>query len=323
MCYIYFTESASHSKSGHLENFRRVHIAKNEIRKLFDYTHFPLIHILNFEDFTKMLYSNDILYRFNRPQFVFCKTCNNKHSKIICEKCGDLNCFWYIDPDTYCTNETLNCIIELVSNLKAAIDSISIVKYHYLLVRPPGHHCFNKSSGFCIINNVFLMAKYAKSRNISRIFILDWDFHHGDGTAKLVDGEEGMFFVSIHAYGDLIFPGTGSVEENTNNVRNFPIILDNYYDRKRHNDNEYMSLMNNEIHDLIVDFNPELILISNGLDAHENDQLEGLGLTNQFYIDATKKLISYNVPLIFVLEGGYNPDVIKNVSIDMLLELTK
>lgn len=71
----------------------------------------------------------------------------------------------------------------------------------------------------------------------------------------------------------------------------------------------------------IKSFDPSIIIISNGLDAHRDDYLAGMNLTNHFYIEATKILKSYNVPLIFILEGGYNPEVVKNVSFDIIKEL--
>lgn len=319
MAYIYFTKSEHHSKPGHFENARRIEIPEREIKQTFDFTHFPYVPILHFNEFRNLLYFDDMFLEFTRPDIITCKFCKKKYSGFVCN-CGESECFW--GSDTYYTNLSLMCIIELVSNLKGAVDAIFYrVKYHYLLVRPPGHHCYNKGSGFCLVNNVFLTAKYAKNRGINKIFILDWDFHHGDGTAKLVNGESGMFFVSIHGYGRNIFPGTGSIEENTDNVRNFPLLINSKKDRKKYGDQEYMNLINGEIHQLIVDFSPELIIISNGLDSHKDDLLEGMNLTNQFYINATQKLITYNVPLIFILEGGYNPEVIKNVSIDIINQL--
>lgn len=326
---VYYTSSPKLNMGSHPENLVRVEGAISKLRNALSYSNFPLIPELSYDEFKDLIlltHGEDKLQEFIRPSKVTCSQCRSKYKGIICDKCGIDKCFWELDGSTYCTSDVIESLIVLVSNLKACIDNLSEVKYHYLLVRPPGHHCYNKASGFCHINNVYLMACYAKTLGYKRIFILDWDFHHGDGTAKLVNGDESLFFVSIHAYGYIstlrgdrrVFPGSGSVDENTSNTKNIPLYLTCDKDRKKYTDKTYSAIMDNQVDSYIKNFNPDLILISNGLDAHKDDSLEGLNLTNEFYKYATNKLISYDVPLVFLLEGGYNPKVIEDVSLDIV-----
>uniref|UniRef100_A0A6C0BE44 histone deacetylase n=1 Tax=viral metagenome TaxID=1070528 RepID=A0A6C0BE44_9ZZZZ len=339
MVLVYFTSSEEHNKEEHFENKLRVVLPEKYLRNKLPKNLFINALDISDDDFIQIVsnaHGRDILNDFNVPDDVICKnyindkTCYTEYSlrtNSICPECSSKDYYWYLDKDTYCTVNIKKCLLDLVSNLKAAIDNItSEQKNHYLLVRPPGHHCYNKSSGFCPINNVFTMATYAKTKGFQRIFILDWDFHHGNGTENLVNGKNGIFFVSIHGYGVdgyRVYPGTGSKYNNSENTKNIALFLNNHEERLTYTDTYYMSIIETDIDEWIKNFNPDLILISNGLDAHRDDALEGMNLTDNFYVRATKHLKSYNVPLVYVLEGGYTPEVIQNVSYKVIEELMK
>lgn len=134
-----------------------------------------------------------------------------------------------------------------------------------------------------------------------------------------------MFFVSMHAYSRKIkiYPGTGSVLENTENTINIPFFFHNPLDKYKFTDDRCYESYEESVLPLIQQFNPDLILISNGLDMHQLDSLEGLNLSVDFYNRICRSLKSFNVPLVYVLEGGYNPNVISEVSLSLLDILTE
>lgn len=151
------------------------------------------------------------------------------------------------------------------------------------------------------------------------VAIIEWDYHHVDGTQELVDPDVHLF--SIHAYGPGIYPGTGGRAENRENVTNYPCVINSPNDNMKYNDNYYLNIFSKKIIPKLKKINVDFLLISNGLDAHKDDLLAGLNLTNQFYIEATRMFKELNVPVVYILEGGYNPEVIRNVSKDIIDEL--
>ena len=328
MLSVYFSKSEGHNKSSHCENKLRVEIPEVYLRNIFTPELFHRAELIDYDEFVHLVdesHGEDIIERFKRPKRVICLQCNNRYTTTSCLDCGRDCSHWFLDNDTYFTPKSIECLIESVSTMKTAIDNISNDnRYHYLLIRPPGHHSSIRSSGFCPINNAFLTATYARIKGFNRIFILDYDFHHGNGTSELVNGKDGFFIVSIHGFGTEdypVYPGTGSINENTTNTINIPLLLGCKEDRKSYDDNYYMNIIEKTVIPLINEFRPDLIIISNGLDAHKDDTLEGMNLTNRFYIETTRKLKTYEVPLVYLLEGGYNPKVIRSVSEDIINEL--
>ena len=233
--------------------------------------------------------------------------------KLLCEELPEDELY---DGDTYFSNVTYNEIIDnsiILYNVCHQI-SINAIKYAYCLIRPPSHHSnLNNFSGFCIINQTYLTAKYLHEKYNKRILILDYDLHHGNGTQDLVNNNinDDIYFVSMHCYGNGFYPGTGSIEENNEKVLNVPM-------EKGNNDNIYITEFYNKIKPFIEKNNPEIIIISNGVDAHQDDPFAVMKVTNEFYKFVTKYLKSLDKQLIYILEGGYNPDVIGKVSEDII-----
>ena len=223
-----------------------------------------------------------------------------------------------INGDTYFSNVTYHEIIDnsvILYNVCEQINS-NIIKYAYCLIRPPSHHSrLNSYQGFCIINHTYLTAKYLYDTYQKKVLILDYDVHHGDGTQALVKQhlEDNIYFVSMHCYGNSFYPGTGDTKENNELVLNIPM--------KRDSGNEIYITKFELVKQYIEDNNVDIIVISNGLDAHVDDPFQVMELTNEFYIYVTKYLKSLDKPLIYILEGGYNPDVIGSVSEDIIKEL--
>jgi acetoin utilization deacetylase AcuC-like enzyme len=216
-----------------------------------------------------------------------------------------------IDQDTHLTQYSFQEIIKSNALVMNALEKIQskYIQYAYCLVRPPSHHSScDHHSGFCLVNNTYLAAEYAVKLMKGKVLILDWDLHHGDGTENLVKQRknENIHFISIHCYDKGFYPGTGSSKGNCRRITNYPM-------KKYSNDDNYFEIFE-KIFMQIAEEEYKLIIISNGLDAHKDDTFSTMCLSTNFYKEVTKKIKKYKIPILYILEGGYNIDVIKDVS---------
>lgn len=230
--------------------------------------------------------------------------------------CGNTNICTgkFIDSDTILTEVTKKSLIESAKIMMYIIDKN--IKNAYTLIRPPGHHsCSDNHEGFCIFNNAILLSKYIwKITPDEGIFIMDWDVHHGNGTQKFIETckEKHIYYASMHYYDGISYPKTGSDIENTENILNIPF-------GKNIKDDEYLNLFN-----IVIKFFENVsmkigtIIVSNGLDAHIDDPIKLASLTNISYVKMSQYFKQCKKRLIFLLEGGYNIDVITNVSTQII-----
>ena len=179
----------------------------------------------------------------------------------------------------------------------------------FALMRPPGHHAeFGQALGFCLFNNIAIVAKYAQERyGIEKVLILDWDVHHGNGTQHSFETDPSILYVSIHQYP--CYPGTGAYSENgvgsgVGATLNCPMPAGSH-------DADYMTTFIEKILPKIDDFAPELVLLSAGFDAHRDDPLAQINLSTSMYEWMTNRLLEVadkhsSGRLISLLEGGYN-----------------
>lgn len=312
---VYYTLSTNKNKE-HLENHDRIIKSVMYLKKELEN-----IRIFNSE----IVY--DYLYRTieKESKEYFAKKFNPLYSdeymekiKLLCEEIPEDE---IIDGDTYFSNTTYNEIIDNSVILYNVCHNIikDHIKYAYCLIRPPSHHSsLNEYSGFCIVNQTYLTAKYLHDNHNKKVLILDYDVHHGDGTQKLINQNinDNIYFVSMHCYGPGFYPGTGGLGTGGEKVLNIPL-------EKGMKDIDYMIEFYHVVKPFIEDVNPDIIVISNGLDAHKDDPFKVMKLTNDFYLFVTKYLMLLDKPLIYILEGGYNPDVIASVSEDIINVLTK
>ena len=176
----------------------------------------------------------------------------------------------------------------------------------FVLIRPPGHHSDNTGSaeGFCHQNNAWIAATLFQAYGLSNVTILDWDAHHGDGTESYVKelGRENnnIRFCSLHAYGPDVYPGTGA-ELMTPTLLNVPLPVGT---RTR----TYMKYFQNTVVPWIK--KPDVIIVSAGYDGHREDPMELLGLDESAYKEMSAELKKFGCPVLFLLEGGYNPEVL-------------
>lgn len=181
------------------------------------------------------------------------------------------------------------------------------------LIRPPGHHAEQaQAQGFCLFNNVAILARYLQRQHrLDKILILDWDVHHGNGTQHSFEDDPSVLYISIHQYP--FYPGTGAYHETGKHkgsgaTLNCPMPVGA-------SDNNYELAFKDKILPKIDKFKPEAIIISAGFDAHVDDPLGQINLSTEFYTWMTERIMEKaeqysNKRIISVLEGGYNLDML-------------
>lgn len=176
------------------------------------------------------------------------------------------------------------------------------------LVRPPGHHAeADRAMGFCLYNNVAVGAAYARSRGCNRVAIVDYDVHHGNGTQWMFYEDPAVLYVSSHQYP--YYPGTGAASETgrgagTGFTLNLPLAVGTQ-------DDEVERLYAEIAVPKVREFNPDLLMISAGFDAHERDPLGQLRMTTEGFGHVTKALVDVadevcEGRVVLVTEGGYD-----------------
>ena len=195
----------------------------------------------------------------------------------------------------------------------AGVDAVlhGRVQNVFCAVRPPGHHAGKESAmGFCFLNNVAVGALYARAAyGVERIFILDWDVHHGNGTQEIFEEDPRAYFCSIHEHPTFCFPGTGRrMEKGKGEGYGFTL---NLPVRPRTADAEFLDLFEREVIPEIETFRPDLIMLSAGFDAHRDDPIADLELTERSFVHMTRRICEMadrhcQGRVVSVLEGGYN-----------------
>jgi len=182
----------------------------------------------------------------------------------------------------------------------------------FAIARPPGHHAEpDRAMGFCIFNNVAVGARYAIERGVERVLVIDYDAHHGNGTQAAFMNDERVAFLSAHQWG--IYPGTGWIDDAAHARRRIVNVPLPAYA----GDTAFEQAADKIFLPFVRSFNPEMIFISVGYDAHWSDPLTSLGLTTAGYLMLAKKVMSLaeefcKGKIVFVLEGGYDPVNVAN-----------
>jgi acetoin utilization deacetylase AcuC-like enzyme len=313
MLCVYYNESKI-INTEHLENHQRINTAIKIIKNNLN-SNIQIYSNLQLEDYLKKL------TKFKNKESLAISFLEKVYSLDylidIKNICDELFGNEIIDGDTYFSNVTYNELIDNANILYNVCYQIANknIKYAYCIIRPPSHHSSKDNfSGFCIVNQTFLTAKTLHDIYKKRVLILDYDLHHGDGTQKLVEyyNQDSIYFCSMHYYAKYFFPGTGSEKENSERILNVPIR------EKNKTDEGYLKIFNSMVKPFIKKCGIDIIIISNGFDGHKDDPMKIMNLTEKFYIEVASYLKTLDVPLIYILEGGYNPITIGNISNDII-----
>jgi acetoin utilization deacetylase AcuC-like enzyme len=193
--------------------------------------------------------------------------------------------------------------------LTAADDMLRQSQRAFVIARPPGHHAERiQAMGFCFFNTIACVAEWLREQNgIERVFIFDFDVHHGNGTQHLFEERDDVFYASIHRYP--FYPGTGAANElGTGSGRGF---TKNIPMPGGTGDADYVRAVEDDIVRIIDDYRPDAILLSSGFDAHRRDPLGGMRVTERAYGEITRRIVEVanrhtHGRVLSLLEGGYD-----------------
>jgi acetoin utilization deacetylase AcuC-like enzyme len=215
-----------------------------------------------------------------------------------------------LDPDTYTSPDTYEIALLAAG---AGVDMVERVlgggeRRTLALVRPPGHHAErSRAMGFCLFNNVAVGAAHARAMGVARVAIVDYDVHHGNATQHMFESDPTVLYVSMHQYP--FYPGTGAASEiglgaGAGFTVNAPL-------EAGATDEDYRIVFAELVIPILRQFDPDLILVSAGFDAHERDPLAGMRVTTAAFGAMTMELrhvadACCNGRIGAIVEGGYD-----------------
>jgi acetoin utilization deacetylase AcuC-like enzyme len=215
----------------------------------------------------------------------------------------------HLDLDTIVSSGSYDAALHAAGGAAQLVDALldGRAPCGFSAHRPPGHHAESaRAMGFCVFNNIAVAARHAlDARGLQRVMIFDWDVHHGNGTADIFAPSRDVLLVSIHQHP--LYPGTGAAADVGSGAgRGFTV---NVPVPPGTDDSDYVSLAEHLVAPLALAFEPQLMLISAGYDAHRDDLLAGCDATEAGFAAMTRAMrrvcATLEIPVGCVLEGGY------------------
>ena len=200
----------------------------------------------------------------------------------------------WLDPDTYASGTTYEAACLAVGCAVQAVETGG-----FALVRPPGHHALRGAAmGFCIFGNVAVAARHAQTAlGLERVAVVDFDVHHGNGTEALFADDPSVLTVSLHQWP--FWPGTGEPGSSRQGIVNVPLAAGS-------GDAEYQSAFVEIVEPAVSAFEPDVVLVAAGFDAHRDDPLAEMEVSGDGFRELARRCAALGPRTAAVLEGGYN-----------------